>query len=316
MTGLLPWLGFAGVIVALLLLDLFVAHRSDTQPSVKEALWWSAGWISLALLFGAGLWWLQGPVIAQQYLAGFLIEKSLSIDNLFVFVVIFSALGIAGKYQHKVLFWGILGAIVFRLAFIFGGIALLEQFHWIIYVFGAFLLFTAFKMWKTSEADADPRKNPIVRLAEKYLPIDCSYQGGAFAYRKEGVLVFTSLTLALIAVESADLVFAVDSVPAVLAVSSDPFIVFTSNVFAILGLRSLYFALAGCIERFHYLHYGLAIVLGFVGAKMLLVDVVHIPIPLSIGVIIATVGGSMAFSVWKTRGACPVPAEPALESGE
>lgn len=306
------WISFAIVIVALLLLDLFVFHRSDEEMSVRSALWWSLGWISLALAFGGVVWAWQGAAVAQQYLAAYLIEKSLSIDNLFVFVVIFSGLGIAAKYQHKVLFWGILGAIVFRLAFIFGGLALLEQFHWIIYVFGAFLLYTAVKMWRADEAGSDPQRNPLVRLAEKYLPLDCSYQGGSFAYRSGGKLVFTSLALALIAVESADLVFAVDSVPAVLAISRDPFIVFTSNVFAILGLRSLYFALAGCIDRFHYLHYGLAMVLGFVGAKMLLVDVVHVPIIASIVIILGTVGGSMAYSVWKTRGACAIPPVPVV----
>lgn len=307
MSGLLPWALFSAGIVALLLLDLFVAHRHDKETSVKEAIAWSAGWITLALLFGAGVWLWKGAEVGQQYLAAFLIEKSLSIDNLFVFVVVFSALGIAAKHQHKVLFWGILGAIVFRLIFIFGGIALLENFHWIIYVFGGFLLLTAIKMWRTDESNADPRRNPLVKLAEKLLPLDCGYQGGSFAYRRGGKMIFTGLALALIAIESADIVFAVDSVPAVLAISSDPFIVFTSNVFAILGLRSLYFALAGCIERFHYLHYGLAIVLGFVGAKMLLVDFVHVPIPVSIAVIIGTVGGSMAYSVWRTRGACALP---------
>lgn len=316
MGGLLPWAAFGAVIVALLLVDLLVAHRSDKELSVKEAVWWSAGWISLALLFGGGLWLWAGADVAQQYLAAFLIEKSLSIDNLFVFVVVFSSLGIAAKYQHKVLFWGILGAIVFRLIFIFGGIALLEQFHWIIYVFGGFLLLTAIKMWRTDESNSDPRRNPLVRLAERFLPIDCGYQGGAFTYRKSGKLVFTGLALALIAIESADLVFAIDSVPAVLAISSDPFIVFTSNVFAILGLRSLYFALAGCMERFHYLHYGLAIVLGFVGAKMLLVDIVHVPIPLSIAIILGTVGGAMAFSVWRTRGQCAVPRDAVPQGAE
>lgn len=315
-TGLLPWIAFSAVIVVLLLLDLFVAHRSDRETSIKEAIWWSVGWIGLALAFGAGVWVFRGAASGQEYFAAFLIEKSLSIDNLFVFAVVFGSLGIAAKYQHKVLFWGILGAIVFRLIFIFGGIALLERFHWIIYVFGALLLFTAIKMWRTDESNADPRRSLAVRLAERYLPVDCAYQGGAFAYRNAGKLVFTSLALALIAVESADLVFAVDSVPAVLAISSDPFIVFTSNVFAILGLRSLYFALAGCIDRFHYLHYGLAIVLGFVGAKMLFIDVIHVPIPLSIAIIIGTVGGSMLYSVWRTRGACSLPAEPAVEAGE
>jgi len=203
-TGYVPWLLFGIAIVVLLLIDLLVAHRDDHETSVKEAIWWSVGWIGLALAFGAGLWWWQGAEVAQQYLAAYLIEKSLSVDNLFVFVVVFSALGIAAKYQHKVLFWGILGAIVFRLIFIFGGIALLEQFHWIIYVFGGFLLLTAIKMWRTDESNADPHRNPLVRLAEKHLPIDCSYQGGNFAYRVDGRLVFTGLALALIAIGVVD----------------------------------------------------------------------------------------------------------------
>ena len=304
MTSPIVWFAFAVFIVALLLFDLFVVHRTDKEMSIRSAVGWSLGWISLAMVFGVGVWFWRGAEVAQQYFAAYVIEKSLSIDNLFVFVVIFSAMGIAAKYQHKVLFWGILGAIVFRLMFIFGGIALLERFAWVMYIFGAFLLVTAIKMWRTDLTDSEPQSNPVVRLAERFLPVDCSYEGGAFAVRKQGKLVLTSLALALIAVESADLVFAVDSVPAVLAITKDPFIVFTSNIFAILGLRSLYFALAGCIERFHYLHYGLALVLGFVGAKMLLTEFVHIPVGLSVAVILTTVGGSMAYSVWKTRAGC------------
>ena len=315
MTPLYAWALFAAAIVALLLLDLLVVHRSDKEMGVREALWWSLGWIVLALAFGAGVWAVRGADAGQQFLAGYLIEKSLSVDNLFVFIVIFSGLGIAAKYQHKVLFWGILGAIVFRLIFIFGGIALLEQFHWIIYVFGAFLLYTAFKMWRNDESSADPQKNPLVRFLERHFPVDCAHQGPEFILRRSGKVVFTSLALALVAVESADLVFAVDSVPAVLAVSKDPFIVFTSNVFAILGLRSLYFALAGCVERFSYLHYGLAMVLGFVGVKMLLVDFIHVPVGLSIAIIVSLVGGSIAYSLYKTRdGACELPAEVAPEA--
>jgi tellurite resistance protein TerC len=305
MTAPIIWLLFGAAIVALLLLDLLVAHRSDEEVGLRRALWWSAGWISLGLAFGAGVWLWRGGEAAQQYFAAFVIEKSLSVDNLFVFVVVFSGLGIAAKYQYKVLFWGILGAIVFRLFFILGGIALLERFHWVVYVFGGFLLVTAFKMWRGDQSAGDPKRSRVVRLAERLLPIDSSYQGAGFTYRRDGRTVFTGLALALIAVESADLVFAVDSVPAVLAVSNDPFIVFSSNVFAILGLRSLYFALAGCVRRFHYLHYGLALVLGFVGAKMLLADLFHVPISLSIAVIFTTVAGSVVYSLWKTRGILP-----------
>lgn len=308
-SAFLPWVLFLIGVVVFLALDLGVIHRKDEVMSVSSALKWSAFWVALSLAFAVFVWLWHGAVPAQEFLAGYLIEKALSVDNLFVFVLVFSALGITAKFQHKVLFWGVLGALVMRAVFIFGGIALLERFHWVIYVFGALLIYTGIKMWKSDETEMDVEANPVVRLAERFLPVDCTPDQDRFFVVKNGVRMATPLFLALIAVESADLVFAIDSVPAVLAISRDPFIVFTSNVFAIMGLRSLYFALAGCVERFHYLHYGLSVVLGFVGAKMLLVDVVHLPVGLSIGFIIATVGASIGYSLYKTRdGACEVPA--------
>jgi len=315
--ALIPWLVFGGMTAALLVIDLTVFNRGARVQGVREALLWTAGWVSLGLLFGVGVWALRGGEIAQQYYAGFLIEKALSVDNLFVFVMVFAALGIAPEHQRKVLFWGVLGAIVFRLIFILGGVALIERFEWVMYIFGVVLLVTAFKMWRSEEVEADPEKNPLVRLVERVFPVDCTYRGERFALRRAGAWVLTPLALALVAIESADLVFAIDSVPAVLAVSRDPFIVFTSNVFAILGLRSLYFALAGCIQRFRYLHYGLAIVLGFVGVKMLVVHWVHVPVGLSLAFIGTTVLGSVALSWWRTSrdAACELPAaEPATDA--
>ncbi len=304
----MPWTLFGAVVVGLLALDLFVVHRDDKEITLRDSLGWSAFWIALALVFAGVVWVWQGPDMAQQFVTGYLIEKSLSIDNLFVFVLIFAAFGIGRHLQHKVLFWGVFGAIVMRLVFIFGGIALLERFGWLVYVFGALLVVTAVKMWRGSSESMNVTGNPVVRLAERFLPIDCSIKSSGFSVVRDGKRVFTSLLLALLAIEAADLVFAVDSVPAVLAVSQDPFIVFTANVFAILGLRSLYFALAGCVERFAYLHYGLAVVLGFVGVKMLLADFWHVPTPVALGVIVTAIAASIGFSWYRTRGAaCEVP---------
>lgn len=298
---LLPWIGFVAGVAVMLALDLGVFHRGEHKMGVKEALTWSAVWIALAMAFAGGVWMWKGAQAGQEFLAGYFIEKSLSIDNLFVFVLVFGALAIKPIHQHKVLFWGIFGAIAMRIVFIIGGLKLLESFHWIIYVFGAFLIYTAVKMWKGDDEDVDPEKNPIVKFVKRFMPVDCRHEGHSFTVVKDGVRYLTPLALALVAIESADLVFAVDSVPAVLAVSKDPFIVFTSNVFAILGLRSLYFALAHCVERFEYLHYGLAMVLGFVGTKMLASDIVHLPTWAAIGVIVALVGGSIAYSMHRTR---------------
>jgi len=298
---LVPWVVFLAGVGVLLVVDLGVLGRRHEEMPVRKALLWSAMWIGLGLSYAFAVWGWFGATAAQEYLAGYLIEESLSIDNLFVFLLVFGSLGIALRYQRKVLFWGILGAIVMRGLFIFAGIEVLERFEWVMYLFGALLVFTAIKLLRSGEVHADPERNPLVRLARRLLPVAPDYVGSSFTARRAGKLFITPLAIALVAVESADLVFAVDSVPAVLAVSDDAFVAFTSNVAAILGLRSLYFALAGSLQRFEYLSWGLAVVLGFVGFKMLLVEVVHIPIYLSLGVIVVAVGGSIVASLWLTR---------------
>jgi tellurite resistance protein TerC len=297
--GLTPWIVFLVAVAALLAIDLGALGRRGVM-STKTALLWSAMWIVLGLSFSLAVWGWRGSVAAQEYLAGYLIEESLSIDNLFVFLIVFGSLGIALQYQRKVLFWGILGAIVMRGVFIFAGVAVLERFTWVMYVFGALLVFTAIKLLFSHGVQADPQRNSLVRLTKRFFPVASDYTGSAFTARRAGRRLLTPLAIALVAVESADLVFAVDSVPAVLAVSDDAFVVFTSNVAAILGLRSLYFAIAGSLQRFAYLSWGLAAVLGFVGAKMLLADLIHVPIHLSLTVIVTAVGGSIVASLWRS----------------
>lgn len=305
-----PWIAFLVGVAALLILDIGVVGRRGETMTTRSALIWSAIWISLGLSFSLAVWAWRGGVAAQEYLAGYLIEESLSIDNLFVFMIVFSSLGIALRYQRKVLFWGIFGAIVMRGAFILVGVSILERFEWVIYLFGGLLVFTAYRLIRSHGVQVDPERNPLVRVARRLFPVDVEYQGNAFTVRKAGRRLLTPLVIALVAVESADLVFAVDSVPAVLAVTNDPFVAFTSNVCAILGLRALYFALAGSLRRFEYLSWGLAIVLGFVGVKMLLSKVIHVPVYVSLSVIVAAVGGAVLFSLWMTRnGTQPPPAE-------
>jgi tellurite resistance protein TerC len=317
LSSALPWVGFFAVMGILLALDLGVFGRREETVSMRSALARTAAWVALAFAFAGSVWWWKGPQAAQEFVAAYLIEESLSVDNIFVFVLIFTGLGILPRHQHKVLFWGIIGAVVMRALFIVAGVRLITQFHWVIYVFGAFLLFTAFKMWNDAGIEIDLETSPAVKLLRRLMPVATDDTGHAFVIVRDGVRMATPLLLALVAIESADLIFAVDSIPAVLAVSRDPFIVLTSNIFAIMGLRSLYFAVAGCMERFHYLHYGLSLVLGFVGLKMLLVDLVHIPIPVALGVVAAIVGGSIAVSWWATRGrACPVEPEPGPKPSE
>jgi tellurite resistance protein TerC len=297
---LTPWIVFVVAVAVLLTIDLGVLGRRGPM-STRTALAWSGVWIGLGLSFSLAVWGWFGSVAAQEYLAGYLIEESLSVDNLFVFLLVFGSLGIALRYQRKVLFWGILGAIIMRGLFIFAGIEVLERFEWVMYLFGALLIFTAIKLVRSHGVEVHPERNPLVRVAKRVLPVASDYVGGSFTVRRAGKLFLTPLAIALVAVESADLVFAIDSVPAVLAVSDDAFVVFTSNVAAILGLRALYFALAGVLQRFEYLSWGLAIVLGFVGAKMLLADLIHVPIYLSLAVIVVAVGGSIVVSLWLTR---------------
>ena len=306
---LTPWVVFLVGVAALLILDIGVLSRRNATMTTHSALIWSAVWISLGLSFSLAVWAWRGGVAAQEYLAGYLIEESLSIDNLFVFMIVFGSLGIALRNQRKVLFWGIFGAIVLRGVFILVGVSILERFEWVIYLFGALLVFTAYRLTRAHGVQVDPERNPLVRIARRLFPVDVEYQGKAFTVRKAGRRTLTPLMIALVAVESADVVFAVDSVPAVLAVTDDAFVAFTSNVCAILGLRALYFALAGSLQRFAYLSWGLALVLGFVGVKMLLSQVLHVPTYVSLSVIVVAVGGAVLVSLWMTRGgATPPPA--------
>jgi tellurite resistance protein TerC len=293
------WTGFIAFVLAMLALDLGVFHRTAHKVTVKEAGIWSVVWVGLAMAFNAGLWHLYGAEKGMEFLTGYLIEKSLSVDNIFVFVLIFSAFSVPDAYQHRVLFWGILGALVMRAIFIGLGSALLMKFHWVLYLFGAFLVGTGVKMLIFRNQEFDPRTNPVFRLFRRFVPAVDTYHGPAFTVVKEGRRYATPLLLVLVAVELTDLVFAVDSVPAIFAITKDPFLVFTSNIFAILGLRSLYFLLAGVVDKFHLLKVGLSLVLVFVGLKMLVMDFFKVPTPWSLGVIGFLVGGAIAASlIW------------------
>jgi len=305
------WILFNAFVVAMLALDLGVFHRKAHEVSAREAATWTVIWVGLAGLFNLVLWLWQGSEPALEFLTGYLIEKSLSVDNIFVFVMIFSYFAVPAKYQHRVLFWGILGALVLRGVFIVAGAYVLQQFHWVIYVFGGILVVTGIKMARRVGA-YDPSANPLLRLARRWLPVTDRYEGQAFWTRAGGRWVATPLFLVLLLVEFTDLVFAIDSIPAIFAVTSDPFLVYTSNVFAILGLRSLYFLLAGVVHRFVYLKYGLAAVLVFVGTKMMLVDVYKVPVVWSLAVITGLIGSAIAASLVRSRG----PEQPVLPEGE
>ncbi len=279
------WVAFTAIVLSMLILDLGVFHRHAHVVSKKEAALWTVLWISLAMLFNAGIYYFYGKERALEFLAGYLIEKSLSVDNIFVFLLVFSYFSVPAIYQHRVLLWGILGALVMRGFFIGVGAVLLHNFYWIIYVFGAFLVFTGIRMLAKEEEQADPENNPAIRLLRRFMPISEGYEGQSFVVLRDGKRFATPLLVVLVIIESTDLVFAIDSIPAIFAVTDDPFIVYTSNVFAVLGLRALYFLIAGIIDLFVYLRYGLGFVLSFVGVKMLLVDIYKIPIGTSLGVI-------------------------------
>jgi tellurite resistance protein TerC len=296
------WAGFLGFVAVMLALDLGVFHRKAHVVRMKEALGWSLVWVSLALAFNVLVWRWYGPRAGLDFLTGYLVEKSLSVDNIFVFVVIFGSLSIPAVHQHRVLFWGILSALVLRAGMIFAGTALLHRFHWLVYVFGAFLVVTAVKLvlaWRSGE-EGTGAENRLLALARRVLPATDRLEGQHFLVRQGGRLLATPLLLALVLVEVTDVVFAVDSIPAVLAITDDPFIVFTSNVFAILGLRSLYFLLAGAVGKFRYLKLGLAGVLAFVGVKMLAADVVKIPSGWSLAVI-ATILAASVLASWRAN---------------
>ena len=292
-----PWLAFLGFVAGMLALDLGVFHRDAHEVTRREALTWSAVWIGLAILFNIGVYALQGPQAGIEWTTGYLIEKSLSIDNVFVILLIFAAFAVPAQYQHRVLFWGIVGALGMRAGLIaFAGV-LLTNLHWMIYVFGAFLIVTGIRFLREDHGTPDLSQNRILRLARRAFPVTARYEGQQFFVRRNGVLHLTPLFLVLLVVESSDLVFAVDSIPAIYAVTSDPFIVFTSNIFAILGLRSLYFVLAGYLGGLRYLKPALAAVLMFVGAKMALVDFVKVPPLASLGVILAILVGAVVASL-------------------
>jgi len=296
-THIIFWIIFNAFVLAMLALDLGVFHRKSRDVSVKEALTWTLVWILFALIFNVIIYFWRGKEQALEYFTGYLVEKALSVDNIFVFIMIFSYFRIPTGYQHKVLFWGIIGALIMRVIFIFAGVALLEKFHFTIYFFGALLIFTGIKMFNHGDSKIEPDKNPVLKFVKKYVPVSQNLDGDKFFTRNNGKRMATPLFLVLILIETTDLIFAVDSIPAILAITQDQFIVYTSNVFAILGLRSLYFALAGVIHRFWLLSYGLAVVLIFVGVKMILVDVYKIPIEWSLLFIATVITGSVIISL-------------------
>jgi tellurite resistance protein TerC len=298
---LIPWVALAVLVVGMLALDLFVFHRDAHEVSLREAAAWSAVWIGLGLAFGGLVFATRGAQAGGEYLAGYLIEKSLSMDNVFVFAMIFGYFAVPARYQHRVLFWGVVGAIVFRAIFIAAGAALLEAFHFLIYGFGLLLLFTGWKMWRSRGHGIDPARNPVLRVVRRIVPSTDEYHGQRFFVRHAGRLLATPLFAVLVVVESSDIMFAIDSIPAIFAVTTDPFIVFTSNVFAILGLRSLYFLLAGMIGRFVYLKQGLAALLVFAGAKILVSGVYKLPVAVSLAVILAILAVSILASIVVTR---------------
>ena len=308
-TAIWLWLAFITIVITLLAFDLGVLHKDAHEIGVKESLWLSAGYISIALVFGAWIWWQLGTQSGTEYFNGYLIEKSLSMDNVFVIALIFSYFAIPRLYQHRVLFWGILGVIVLRAIMIAAGAALVSQFNWILYLFGAFLVFTGIKMWIIADHMPDIAHNPLLKFLHKRMRVTSEVHGNAFFVRRadpvtgEVVRWATPLFLALCLVEFFDLVFAVDSLPAIFAITSDPFIVYTSNIFAILGLRALYFALAAMIHRFKYLKYALALVLVFIGTKIFLVGIIgKIPPVISLSVTFGLIVGGVVVSLWKTRG--------------
>jgi tellurite resistance protein TerC len=304
------WVGFNAAVLAMLALDLGVFHRKAHEVSLREAAGWTAVWVSLALAFNAGIWYFAGRQPALEFLTGYLVEKSLAVDNIFVIALIFSYFAVPAAYQHRVLFWGILGALVMRGAFIAAGAYVLHQWHWVIYVFGGILLVTGIKMALRKDEAIDPEHNPVVRLARRWLPLTQRYDGQRFWTVENGRRVATPLFLVLLLVEFTDLVFAIDSIPAIFAITSDPFIVYTSNVMAILGLRSMYFLLAGVVHKFVYLKFGLSLVLVFVGAKMMLIDVFKVPTTVSLVVIATVIGGSIALSLLRPPRTAAPPAAP------
>jgi len=295
------WIGFNVFVLLMLVLDLGVFHRKSKVISVKDALTWTAVWIFLAFLFNVFVYYQLGEEKAFEFFTGYLIEKSLSVDNIFVIILIFSFFNVPAAYQHKVLFWGILGALVMRVGFILAGVELIHKFHWLIYIFGGFLIFTGIRILTQGDLKLDPEKNPVVKFVRKIFRVTPDFEGDKFFIKRDNILWATPLFVVVVLIEATDLIFAVDSIPAILAVSEDSFIVYTSNVFAILGLRSLYFALAGMEKYFTHLKYGLSAILIFVGAKMCIADFYKVPIEISLAFIILTLAIAVLTSMVMQR---------------
>lgn len=301
--ALLPWIAFFVIVIALLAFDLGVLNKKDHEISVKESLWLSAFYIAVACLFGLGVWWYRGADDALLYYTGFLVEKSLSLDNVFVFALIFSFLGIPRIYEHRVLVWGILMALVFRAVFIGFGAAAVSEWQWILWFFGAFLIYTGVKMLFAKDDDSpDFENNSVYKWMQSKMNLSKEYRGHDFWFKENGVRYFTPLFVALVLINFADIIFAVDSVPAILAITQDPFIVYTSNIFAILGLRALYFALSAMIHRFHYLKYALALILVLIGVKIVLMMIgIKLPALLTLGLTFGLLAGGVGYSLYKTK---------------
>ena len=300
-TDLLLWIGFSVFLIIMLALDLGVFHKESHVVEFREAMIWSGIWVGLAVLFNIGVFFYFGEVKGLEFMTGYLVEKSLSVDNVFVIALIFTYFSVPRQYQHRVLFWGVIGALIMRAILIAVGATLIREFAWIIYIFGAFLVFTGIKMYFQKNEGIDPDKNPVVRFFKKFIPVTDEYNKEKFFLIKNGKRFATPLFIVLLMVETTDLIFAVDSIPAIFAITQDPFIVFTSNAFAILGLRSLYFALAGVIYKFYYLKAGLSVILVFVGIKMMLIDIFKIPIGISLGFVSLLILISVIASVLKNR---------------
>ncbi len=291
------WIGFNVFVLLMLVLDLGVFHRKSKEITVKDALIWTGVWVTMAFLFNIFVYYQLGEEKAFEFFTGYLIEKSLSVDNIFVMILIFSYFNVPAAYQHKVLFWGILGALVMRVGFILAGVELIHKFHWLIYIFGGFLVFTGIRILTQGDLKLEPEKNPVVKFVRKIFRVTPAFEGDKFFIKRDNLLWATPLFLVVVMIEVTDLVFAVDSIPAILAISEDAFIVYTSNVFAILGLRSLYFALAGIEKYFVYLKYGLSAILIFVGTKMCIADIYKVPIEISLAFIILTLAVAVLASM-------------------
>jgi tellurite resistance protein TerC len=295
------WIGFAVLTAAALALDLGVFQRRSHEMKLKEAALFSVFWVGLAVIFNVGVWHYKGLDTAMTFMTAYLIELALSVDNLFVFLMLFGYFKVPKTYQHRVLFWGIIGAVVMRAIFIVAGIALISRFEWLLYVLGGFLIIVGIRMMIKKDEEVHPENNPILKLLRRFIPVTNHYVEGHFVAREAGRLMVTPLFVVLVAVETTDVIFAVDSIPAVLAISLDPFVVFTSNIFAILGLRSFYFLLSGIMPFFHYLHYGVSGILVFIGVKMLISKYYHVPIALTLGLMAALIFGSMVISILRPK---------------